>query len=181
MSLLKQNPVINLLHTPRLAADKQDHPAVHELVENIPRDVKIEQASIGQGSLTLPVCRGEELSDLAPVRCGKGVRASMAYVVDDLENAEGLEKVILRSGVIVCLFFGLQALNLTDLAPLVSNNPSSEIQLRSGKEMAMANRVADLLVDVLLEAGVQRIYGVPGDSLDGITDSIRARENVHCP
>ena len=47
--------------------------------------------------------------------------------------------------------------------------------------MAMANRVADLLVDVLLEAGVQRIYGVPGDSLNGITDSIRARENVHCP
>jgi pyruvate dehydrogenase (quinone) len=41
----------------------------------------------------------------------------------------------------------------------------------------MAIRVADLFVDVLLEAGVQRIYGVPGDSLNGITDSIRAREN----
>jgi pyruvate dehydrogenase (quinone) len=35
-------------------------------------------------------------------------------------------------------------------------------------------RVADLLVDVLAEAGVQRIYGVTGDSLNGITDSIRA-------
>ena len=42
----------------------------------------------------------------------------------------------------------------------------------------MAKRVADLLVDVLLEAGVQRIYGVPGDSLNGITDSIRTRENI---
>jgi pyruvate dehydrogenase (quinone) len=42
----------------------------------------------------------------------------------------------------------------------------------------MAKRVADLFVDVLLEAGVQRIYGVPGDSLNGITDSIRARENI---
>jgi pyruvate dehydrogenase (quinone) len=40
----------------------------------------------------------------------------------------------------------------------------------------MAKRVADLLVDVLLEAGVERIYGVPGDSLNGITDSIRTRE-----
>ncbi len=40
----------------------------------------------------------------------------------------------------------------------------------------MAKRVADLLVDVLLEAGVQRIYGVPGDSLNGITDSLRTRE-----
>src|ERR1700678_355514 len=42
----------------------------------------------------------------------------------------------------------------------------------------MAKRVADLLVDVLLAAGVHRIYGVPGDSLNGITDSIRTRENV---
>src|SRR5499427_8702487 len=33
--------------------------------------------------------------------------------------------------------------------------------------------VAHLLVDVLAEAGVKRIYGVSGDSLNGITDSIR--------
>jgi len=35
-------------------------------------------------------------------------------------------------------------------------------------------KVADLFVDVLAEAGVRRIYGVSGDSLNGITDSIRA-------
>jgi acetoacetate decarboxylase len=92
MSLLKQKPVVNLLHTPRLAADKQDHPAVHELVENVPRDVKIEQAWIGEGSLTLPVCKNEEVSDLAPVRCGKGIRASMAYVVDDLKTLKDLRR-----------------------------------------------------------------------------------------
>jgi len=39
-------------------------------------------------------------------------------------------------------------------------------------------KVADLLVDVLAENGVQRIYGVSGDSLNGITDSIRAREQI---
>jgi pyruvate dehydrogenase (quinone) len=39
-------------------------------------------------------------------------------------------------------------------------------------------KVADLLVDVLVEAGVQRIYGVPGDSLNGMTDSIRARKQI---
>src|SRR5271169_688556 len=44
--------------------------------------------------------------------------------------------------------------------------------------MTMAKRVADLLVDVLVKSGVQRIYGVPGDSLNGITDSIRTRENI---
>src|SRR5579864_3414472 len=42
----------------------------------------------------------------------------------------------------------------------------------------MSKRVADLLVDVLAKAGVQRIYGVPGDSLNGVTDSIRTRENI---
>ena len=42
----------------------------------------------------------------------------------------------------------------------------------------MAKRVADLLVDVLLNADVQRIYGVPGDSLNGLTDSIRTRKEI---
>jgi pyruvate dehydrogenase (quinone) len=44
----------------------------------------------------------------------------------------------------------------------------------SCEEAVMAKRVADLLVEVLAEAGVRRIYGVTGDSLNGITDSIRA-------
>ena len=90
LSMLKQKPIVNLLHYPRLAADRQDKPALHELVENVPHDIKIEQAWIGEGSLTLPVCRGEEISDLAPVRSGKGVRASMAYVVDDLKTLKHL-------------------------------------------------------------------------------------------
>jgi pyruvate dehydrogenase (quinone) len=42
----------------------------------------------------------------------------------------------------------------------------------------MAMKVADLLVEVLAEAGVRRIYGVVGDSLNGITDSIRARKDL---
>jgi acetoacetate decarboxylase len=89
-SLLKQRAIVNLLHCPRLAAAKQNEPAIHELVENVPRDLKIEQAWIGEGTLTLPSCRGEELSDLAPLRCGKGIRASMAYVVDDLRTLRDL-------------------------------------------------------------------------------------------
>src|SRR5271168_2738494 len=44
--------------------------------------------------------------------------------------------------------------------------------------MTMAKRVADLLVDVLVGAGVERIYGVPGDSLNGMTDSIRTRDDI---
>jgi Acetoacetate decarboxylase (ADC) len=89
-SLLKFRPVVNLLHTPRLAAHKHNKPAVHEIVENVPHDVKIEQPWIGEGTLTLPGARAEELSDLAPVRNGKGIRASMAYTVDDLKTLKDL-------------------------------------------------------------------------------------------
>lgn len=91
-SLLKQRPVVNLLHTAQLAAGMHNTAAIHELVENVPHDVKIEQAWVGEGSLTLPLARGEELSDLAPLRCGKGIRASMAYIVDDLKTLKDLTK-----------------------------------------------------------------------------------------
>ncbi len=39
-------------------------------------------------------------------------------------------------------------------------------------------RVADLVTEVLAEAGVRRIYGLSGDSLNGITDSIRIRKDI---
>src|SRR5216110_934370 len=38
--------------------------------------------------------------------------------------------------------------------------------------------VAELLVETLLRAGVERIYGVAGDSLNGITDSIRRQDQL---
>ena len=40
------------------------------------------------------------------------------------------------------------------------------------------NKVADLLVDVLEQAGVERIYGVTGDSLNGIADSMRRSKQI---
>jgi pyruvate dehydrogenase (quinone) len=40
------------------------------------------------------------------------------------------------------------------------------------------NKVADLLVDVLEQAGVERIFGVTGDSLNGIADSIRRSKRI---
>ena len=39
-------------------------------------------------------------------------------------------------------------------------------------------RVADLLVDTLVAAGAERVYGLAGDSLNGFTDSIRPRRNI---
>src|SRR6202165_5239710 len=40
------------------------------------------------------------------------------------------------------------------------------------------HNVAELLVDVLAEAGVRRMYGVSGDSLNGVTDAIRAKQQL---
>lgn len=42
----------------------------------------------------------------------------------------------------------------------------------------MAKKVAELFVEVLAAAGVEKIYGVAGDSLNGITDSIRVRNGI---
>jgi pyruvate dehydrogenase (quinone) len=39
-------------------------------------------------------------------------------------------------------------------------------------------RVADVLVDTLIAAGVKRVYGLVGDSLNGVTDSIRPRKDL---
>jgi pyruvate dehydrogenase (quinone) len=42
----------------------------------------------------------------------------------------------------------------------------------------VAKRIAELFVEVLAAAGVKRIYGVAGDSLNGITDSVRRRNEI---
>jgi pyruvate dehydrogenase (quinone) len=39
-------------------------------------------------------------------------------------------------------------------------------------------KVAELVVDTLVAAGVKRVYGLAGDSLNGITDTIRKRKDV---
>jgi pyruvate dehydrogenase (quinone) len=42
----------------------------------------------------------------------------------------------------------------------------------------VAKKVAELFLEVLARAGVERIYGVAGDSLNGITDSVRVRSGI---
>ena len=37
----------------------------------------------------------------------------------------------------------------------------------------MAKTTADLMAETLIQAGVKRIYGVVGDSLNGFTDALR--------
>jgi pyruvate dehydrogenase (quinone) len=47
-----------------------------------------------------------------------------------------------------------------------------ETKLEKVKNMAKKT-VANLLVDTLVAAGAKRVYGLAGDSLNGITGSIR--------
>src|SRR6266699_3025866 len=49
---------------------------------------------------------------------------------------------------------------------------------REKRKRAMAQRVADQFVDILVAAGVQRIYGIVGDSLNGLTDSLRRQGKI---
>ena len=42
----------------------------------------------------------------------------------------------------------------------------------------MARTVADQFSEILAAAGVKRIYGIVGDSLNGITDAIRRHGNI---
>ena len=48
---------------------------------------------------------------------------------------------------------------------------------RNGKR-AMAQRVADQFAEILLAAGVKRIYGIVGDSLNGLTDALRQQGKI---
>jgi pyruvate dehydrogenase (quinone) len=40
----------------------------------------------------------------------------------------------------------------------------------------LAKKVADVIIETLISAGVRRVYGISGDSLNGITDSIREHD-----
>ncbi|BFI74566.1 thiamine pyrophosphate-dependent enzyme [Sulfurisphaera ohwakuensis] len=42
----------------------------------------------------------------------------------------------------------------------------------------MAKNVAEIIVDTLVRAGVKRIYGIPGDSIDPLVDAIRKNKEI---
>ncbi len=42
----------------------------------------------------------------------------------------------------------------------------------------MVTTVADVMVATLKESGVRRVYGIPGDSLNGFTDALRREADI---
>jgi pyruvate dehydrogenase (quinone) len=51
-----------------------------------------------------------------------------------------------------------------------------QLQQPKGIEQGLAKKVADVIIESLIAAGVKRVYGISGDSLNGITDSIREHD-----
>src|ERR1700736_2307497 len=51
-------------------------------------------------------------------------------------------------------------------------------KLGGGWTPVARKKVAELFVETLAMAGVKRVYGVAGDSLNGITDAIRPRDDI---
>src|SRR5882757_6465236 len=46
------------------------------------------------------------------------------------------------------------------------------------RRMAMSMTVAEQFVEVLVTAGVKRVYGIVGDSLNGLTEAIRSHDEI---
>src|SRR2546423_6133804 len=47
----------------------------------------------------------------------------------------------------------------------------------SGKDTQMARNASDILVDTLLNWGVEVIFGLPGDGINGIMEALRKRQD----
>src|SRR5712692_10040955 len=50
--------------------------------------------------------------------------------------------------------------------------------IKAWSRIAMAKTVADQFAETRAAAGVKRIYGIVGDSLNGLTDSIRRQGKI---
>jgi len=113
-----------------------------------------------------------ELIDLAEAYnpetrvAGESVRAQAAAV--------GIARSELFPTLAAVALAGVDRTQRGDRAP-----PVLELRDQNGRDRHMARKkVADLLVEILADAGVRRIYDVSGESLNGITDSIRTTNRI---
>jgi pyruvate dehydrogenase (quinone) len=57
-------------------------------------------------------------------------------------------------------------------------DPPDPEDIHSSERLAMSQTVADFMVDALKQAGIKRIYGIVGDSLNGMSDSLRRKGGI---
>src|SRR5438270_6383152 len=58
-----------------------------------------------------------------------------------------------------------------------SGNPRLSGASAAGEESNMAENAADILVETLIEWGVDTIFGLPGDGINGIMEALRTRQD----
>src|SRR5271157_1936088 len=70
--------------------------------------------------------------------------------------------------------------SVKNLGPSRSCVPTACRADQSGRSRgsAMTQTVAELMVDTLHAAGIRRVYGVAGDSLNGFTDALSRRSDM---
>lgn len=79
-----------LRYFPELVKEKQDDPAVHELVQLKSRDVSLSRIWKGKATLNIFDHPYNELYALRPAKVGWGYKFSVALTVDDLTHLNGL-------------------------------------------------------------------------------------------
>src|SRR6188768_1036400 len=65
-----------------------------------------------------------------------------------------------------------------DAMPSSRNVPPCSPDAEKGSCHMKIDNVADLIAETLAQAGVKRIFGVVGDSLNGLTDALRKRKTI---
>src|ERR1035441_433318 len=79
--------------------------------------------------------------------------------------------------------------NKGSASPLVAKKRSSQAKLvilgfanlhltTTSKQFVMAKNVAEVFVETLIAAGVKRVYGVAGDSLNALTEAVRRHDAI---
>ncbi len=76
--------MINMRHFASIAMEQGRRPAVHELVRQRTRDVKMSHTWRGEAKLSFHASPWHELHDLKPVRIGTGYRYTFAMTIDDV-------------------------------------------------------------------------------------------------
>jgi pyruvate dehydrogenase (quinone) len=98
----------------------------------------------------------------------------MAYLVVLLTR---LQEIHLESEAAPDLRRGWFESDWSDKGKVIGFEAGTSRLSTTARRSSMPNKsVADLFVEVLAQAGVRRVYGVSGDSLNGITDSVRRQK-----
>ncbi len=56
--------------------------------------------------------------------------------------------------------------------------PARHLSIQKGREQMIGKTVSDVVLEVLAEAGAERIYGIPGDAINSLVEAIRKQDRL---